>query len=384
MDNVELWRRQDTSSAAETSAPLETSEAPTSTSESSTAPSTTSIPESTTPVPPTSTTPTNTPTSNSPVQSATLPTVSATPTPTPTPTDPAESSAVVSQSSVSNASTRSAVSSLSNAGSSPVGTAIYTSFITTNGAGQSIVTISITSTYAVPTTAPAKSSTNTGAIVGGVVGGVGGLLLLIAVLWFIRRRTKKDQFEENMFAPDRNVDRGELDLAGDDVDDPEAMARPYHLPPSPTRNEMSTAAGSQPLSMHSALSTGRPLSGNYDEAAGMPRPTSGASYYAQPGGGVTMPIPMRMSLDHVAYTQSRTNSTVDHHNPPSEALSDTSSSARLMKEREARRMHVSNVDNGGVVVHSDGGRVNEEDEGPQEIPPTYDSIGGPSGPSGSR
>lgn len=190
-----------------------------------------------------------------------------------------------------------------------------------------------------------------------------------------------------MFAPDRNVNREELDLAGDDVNDPEAMAHPYHLPASPSRNEMAMAASSRPLSAqsHSALSTGRPLSSNYDEAAGpMPRPTSGQSYYTQPG-GMTMPVPMRMSMDHIAYTQSQANSTLDHHNPPSEALSDTSSSARLMKDREARRMHVANADNGGVVVHSDGGRVNEEDEeAPQEIPPTYDSIGGPSGPSGSR
>ena len=104
-----------------------------------------------------------------------------------------------------------------------------------------------------------------------------------------------------------------------------------------------------------------------------------------------MPVPMRMSLDHIAYTQSRGGSTLDHHNTTtatnttSEGLSDTSSSARLTKDREARRMHVANADHGGVVVHSDGGRVNEEiEEGPQEIPPTYDSIGGPSGPSGPR
>lgn len=191
-----------------------------------------------------------------------------------------------------------------------------------------------------------------------------------------------------MFAPDRNVDRGEVDLAGDDVHDPEAIARPYHLPPSPTRNEMAMSAGSRPLS---AQTHGRPLSGQYDEAAaaGMSRPTSGMSYHTQPGSGMgmpipmTMPMPMPMSRDHVAYTQSRANSTFDHTTQMSEPTTSEggSSSARLMKEREARRLHVAN-DDGGVIVHSDGGRVDEEaeDDAPREIPPTYESIGGPSGP----
>ncbi|KAH7340642.1 hypothetical protein B0J17DRAFT_328238 [Rhizoctonia solani] len=210
----------------------------------------------------------------------------------------------------------------------------------------------------------------------------------MALLWAIRRRTHKDKYEENMFAPDRNVDRGEMDLAGDDVHDPEAIARPYHLPPSPTRNEMAMSAGSRPLS---AQSIGRPLSGQYDEAAavaGMSRPTSGTSYYTQPssGMGMTMPIPMTMpmsmSRDHIAHAQSRANSTHDHHTQTSEPATSEggSSSARLMKEREARRLHVANED-GGVIVHSDGGRVDEEAENdaPREIPPTYDSISGPSG-----
>ncbi|KEP53097.1 Mid2 domain protein [Rhizoctonia solani 123E] len=176
-----------------------------------------------------------------------------------------------------------------------------------------------------------------------------------------------------MFAPDRNVDRNEMDLAGDDVDDPEAIARPYHLPPSPTRNEMAMSTSSRPLS---AQSHGPTLAGQYDDA--------GASYYTQPGSGMgmhmPMPMPMPMSRDHMAHTHSRANSTLDH-TEPTTTSEGGSSSARLMKEREARRLHVAN-DDGGVIVHSDGGRVDEEasDEAPREIPPTYESIGGPSGP----
>ncbi|KAJ1310014.1 hypothetical protein OPQ81_006769 [Rhizoctonia solani] len=89
-----------------------------------------------------------------------------------------------------------------------------------------------------------------------------------------------------------------------------------------------------------------------------------------------------MSRDHIAHAQSRTNSTHDHHTQMSEATTSEggSSSARLMKDREARRLHVAN-DDGGVIVHSDGGRVDEEaeDDAPREIPPTYESISGPSG-----
>lgn len=175
-----------------------------------------------------------------------------------------------------------------------------------------------------------------------------------------------------------------MDLAGDDVNDPEAIARPYHLPASPTRTEMAMSASSRPLS---AQSHGQTLSGQYDEP-GM-SPTSGTSYYAQPGSGMGMPmpmpmpmtVPMPMSRDHIAHVHSRANSTFEHTQSSEPATSEGgSSSARLMKEREARRLHVAN-DDGGVIVHSDGGRVDEEasDDAPHEIPPTYDSISGPSG-----
>ncbi|KAG9127469.1 hypothetical protein FRC07_013400 [Ceratobasidium sp. 392] len=378
--DVELERRQDPESSSPESTPPDTETEPPSTSSavetSSAAPTSSADPTTTTP---TSRAPTPTSTPVSPSQSPTLPTVSETST-TPAPTDPTQSSSVASQSRASTISTRSVFSSLSNAGSAPVGTQFVTSFITTNGAGQSVVTVSITSNYAVPTSAPSKPSTNTGAIVGGVVGGVGGILILVILVWFLRRRTKKDKFEENMFEPDRNVDRPVDLVEGDDVNDPEAIARPYHLPPSPTRPEMGMAANSRPLSAHSGYNYGRPLSAEYHEAMSMPRPTSGNSYYAPPAGGMGMPTPMPLSLDHIAHLQSRGTSTLDH-SQPSETMSDGgSSSARPLKEREARRLHVAN-DNGGVVVHSDAGRVNEndEDEPPSEIPPTYESIGGPSG-----
>lgn len=52
------------------------------------------------------------------------------------------------------------------------------------------------------------------------------------------------------------------------------------------------------------------------------------------------------------------------------------------KEREARQLRLTNNEggaggSGGVVQHQDGGRLDatpEEEEGPSEIPPSYDSI----------
>ncbi|KAJ1310013.1 hypothetical protein OPQ81_006768 [Rhizoctonia solani] len=185
------------------------------------------------------------PTSSTPVtSSSSTPVQSPTETTSATPTNPTQSSEVVSQSSISTistVSTESIASTQFSAGTRSItgtttnaagpSTRVITSFIP-NGSGGT-VTVVFTSTSAGPTASPSNSgsSSNTGAIVGGVVGGVGGLLLLIALLWFIRRKTHKDKYEENMFAPDRNVDRGEMDLAGDDVHDPEVIARPYHLPP---------------------------------------------------------------------------------------------------------------------------------------------------------
>ncbi|QRW27033.1 hypothetical protein RhiXN_01628 [Rhizoctonia solani] len=376
--------------------PTTTESTPAQTPTSSTPPGTTSIlPTSTTPTASTApietTTSPTSPTSSDPVSTPVSTPTSTTPVSTPVTSGPSTPIETSQQSTPTSASPTSPTDPAQTSSAASQSSPSATSEISTSAAGTTNAphrTVLSTSTSVGPTASPSNSgsSNNTGAIVGGVVGGVGGLLLLIALLWFIRRKTHKDKFEENMFAPDRNVDRREMDLAGDDVDDPEAIARPYHLPPSPTRNEMAMSAGSQPLS---AQSHGRPLSELDEATSGMSRPTSGTSYYTQPGSGMgmpmpmsmTMPMPMPMSRDHIAYTHSRANSTHDHLTQPSEPATSEggSSSARLMKDREARRLHVANDNE--VIVHTDGGRVDEEPEedAPREIPPTYESIGGPSG-----
>lgn len=52
-----------------------------------------------------------------------------------------------------------------------------------------------------------SSSVNTGAIVGGVVGGIAFIALLVGLFVWWRKRTRFDDFEANLFDPDRNVKR---------------------------------------------------------------------------------------------------------------------------------------------------------------------------------
>ena len=52
-----------------------------------------------------------------------------------------------------------------------------------------------------------SSSVNTGAIVGGVVGGIAVIALLIGLFIWWRKKKRSDDFEANLFDPDRNVKR---------------------------------------------------------------------------------------------------------------------------------------------------------------------------------
>lgn len=68
-----------------------------------------------------------------------------------------------------------------------------------------------TTVVVIPTNTNSSSGggggTNTAAIVGGVVGGVAVLVLLGLGFFFLRRKMKRDEFEANIFDPDRNVER---------------------------------------------------------------------------------------------------------------------------------------------------------------------------------
>ena len=86
---------------------------------------------------------------------------------------------------------------------------------TTNSDGN---TVTVTAATEVATNNPnfrsSNGTDNTAAIVGGVVGGVVGIAALVLVLWFCRRRRRRDEFDGN-FDPDRvGTGRGKADLFG--------------------------------------------------------------------------------------------------------------------------------------------------------------------------
>lgn len=101
---------------------------------------------------------------------------------------------------------------------------------TTNQDGRTVtVTASTQITTVNPNFREGTSSNNTAAIVGGVVGGIAGLAALILLLWFCRRRSKRDEFDGN-FDPDRvgigKGGRGDLLAAGSGAS-PGAEVTPY-------------------------------------------------------------------------------------------------------------------------------------------------------------
>jgi hypothetical protein len=232
-----------------------------------------------------------------------------------------------------------------------------------------------------------------------VVGGLAALGLIgLIVFCLLRRRHNEDDFDGN-FDPDRVVGHSsgggtlpQIDLG--------AEVTPYTYPP---HHDVSQPAMAQHNYGDSPYSAMRPTSPPQAVPSQYPRPpsdynqtfgpgsasdTSGSHYgpslgpYGLPAGaGVANP------WSPGARSPSPTNTS-----------SSTPSQPRSAKEREALAarygrpgglgLSTQHEEPGhdevgagagssggeGVVVHQDGGRVRDEDEGPTEIPPTYDSI----------
>jgi len=142
-----------------------------------------------------------------------------------------------------------------------------------------------------------KSTTNTGAIVGGVVGGVALIALLIIAGLLIRRKMRKDEFEANIFDPDRNVERPtsipgsqparNFDLGGAGIgaaagtgaaaaaSDRASHVTPYSYAPTSTGPTStyhgSSVAGAPEMSQaHSPISSGYYPDSNYGSNASYP------------------------------------------------------------------------------------------------------------------
>lgn len=272
--------------------------------------------------------------------------------------------------------------------------------------GVAVTTIYTTTAISVATTSPSTStsSPHTGAIVGGVVGGIAALGIIgLLVFCLLRRRRNEDDFDGN-FDPDRVVVHSsgggtlpQIDLGAEvtpyayaphhDVGQP-PMAQ-YHYGDSPYSGMRPT---SPPQSMPSQYY--RPPS-DYNQVPGLgPGSDTSGSHYDPSVGAYGVPAGAALAT-WVPGARSPS---------PTNTSSTTPSQPRSAKEREAlasrygrpgglglSTQHEEPDYDGlgpgpgagagagssggeGVVVHQDGGRVRDEDEGPTEIPPTYDSI----------
>lgn len=280
----------------------------------------------------------------------------------------------------------------------------------------------------------ASSSSHTGAIVGGVVGGVAGLAILAAVLFMLCRRSRRHDFDGN-FDPDRVVGLtdgrdGPVDLigaenvtpysytptgygaangAGTDEMRQAPSAAPSVLagglagagtgaamgygapnPPPKSAPSQSHSQYSQSQSQYSSSAEQYPDYAAYAGYANQPQQAYDPSYQAydqsrmsqdhsyssggaaggvvlMPGGEFRQPSPgPSMAMSNSTY-QSQPGS----HSSPNVGLLPSA------KEREVmtNRMRVAN--DGPVMQHQDGGRLDstpEEEDGPTEIPPRYDDI----------
>ncbi|CAK5263172.1 unnamed protein product [Mycena citricolor] len=262
----------------------------------------------------------------------------------------------------------------------------------------------ITPSSTASNSAPASNS-HAGAIAGGVVGGVAALLIAGFLLWFFNKRSKERRLQEEFdgnFDPGRTTGPtlprmsiagtpgleegatgplGETDdgvggrLAGSDIGagvvTPFPASAAYHQQPYAQQPQMAQY-GNYPASSVSG----------YDD---MHSPTANNGFY-YPGASSTAPS--------VVPPPSSNGSSGGYYSNPMSA-----------KEREVResRFSVANptgmhmpmpapstdmpnlpnphspagsAGSGGVVVHTDGGRVlpPDQDQPMREIPPTYDSI----------
>ncbi len=277
------------------------------------------------------------------------------------------------------------------------------------------------------------STSHTGAIVGGVVGGVGGALLILALIFFLLRRRKRDDFDGD-FDPDR-VTGGRLpnmDLAGADE------VTPYSYAPGGARVGGTGGVGGSDMSQHHmdvpAFLAGGIAGAGAVGARNRPPQSSGPSApsaYSQQSQSQAPPASQyggsssdnHTYPDYAAYAAyagyphdamsipesppgtNTTSPTSSHfpggfhpsavggaapgefrdfrHPSPGPSLPGTGSSSSAgaagvlpsRKEMESQRLRVSN-DPGSVMQHQDGGRldVTPEEEPMHEIPPSYDSI----------
>ncbi|KAG1767900.1 hypothetical protein EV702DRAFT_1146015 [Suillus placidus] len=271
-----------------------------------------------------------------------------------------------------------------------VATTVPITITSTNSFGSTVVvTTEITTTTSIPVPTPTPTPTNnTGAIVGGVVGGIAAFALLALLLFCLRRRRRRDEFDGN-FDPDRVLSHPSGGGTLPQVD----LGEENEITPYPDRGTSMRQYGESPFL---AAGAGIPAGA---AAAGIHRTTSPLSSPSQYSDTATSPAEGYPSQGFVRpgpsqYPQPGPNmyamQQADWHNPrpltsPAPSVSNASSSSRVMKEREAAAgrqglglatQQEVDGEGSGVVQHEDGGQAHSEEGGgePRDVPPAYESI----------
>ncbi|KAG6377964.1 hypothetical protein JVT61DRAFT_14758 [Boletus reticuloceps] len=332
---------------------------------------------------------------NAPSQpTSTIQPTSATPTSSPSPTpvttaqsSPAQTTSAAAQttpSSQSDTSSSNASPTTSPLASSTISftSQVATTFSSTNPAG-SVVLITSTVPEVVTTsislnTGTTTTSHSTGIIVGAVVGGVIGVALVALLLFCIRKRARKDEFDGN-FDPDRVV--GHADVGGGTLPHIDLADEVTPFPPSqPFTDQRSSSMRQYGQTPYIPVSSSPGPSG-HPSAEFYPHGTVGAGPSVIDGQPRSPPANM-YGTGPVDWYSPRPGAS-----PPPSTVSNTTSSTRAAKEREAmgrggqgRGLTLGTPQeaaegSGDVVVHQDAGRAPiEEHAPPREIPPAYESI----------
>ncbi|KAF8126270.1 hypothetical protein EV363DRAFT_1418818 [Boletus edulis] len=330
------------------------------------------------------------PATNAPSQpTSTIQPTSATPTSSPSPTpgttaqsSPAQTTSAAAQttpSSQSGTSSSNASPTTSSLASSTISftSQVATTFSSTDSAGSVVIvtsTVPEVVTTSISSNTGTTSSHNTGIIVGAVVGGVIGVALVALLLFCIRKRARKDEFDGN-FDPDRVV--GHADVGGGTLPQVDLADEVTPFPPSQPFTDQRNASMRQ-----YGKSPYLPVSSSPGPSAEFyPHGTVGAGPSVIDGQPRSPPVNMYGTGPQDWYSPRPGAS------PPPSTVSNTTSSTRAAKEREAmgrggqgRGLTLGTPQeaaegSGDVVVHQDAGRAPiEEHAPPREIPPAYESI----------
>lgn len=277
-------------------------------------------------------------------------------------------------------------------------TVVSTQFVTTTNAQGMSTTIKSTSTSTGLAGGhhTSTSSSHVAAIAGGTVGGVCGLVILLALAWFLARRRHRDDFNGD-FDPDSvavgHASGGRQSLIPDGPNGAEVtpfvMREQGRHPTLPQIGDhdaeipaalMAGGAARYATSGQDRQSYTSPSDGGYPqtESSYTPNPyatSSGRSESAYGGPGGMAGVPPRSP------TQGTTSVYSQFSQPRSakerEAYAQRHGAVGGSGQRPLVLATSSEEDESPVVVHQDGGRVpdqHEERTAEREIPPTYDSL----------